>query len=702
MINKPPSQKRSWLIPAILIGSFSFLLVCCTCLVVIGATLSYLQPRLKGSSNLASIFKPSPTVMVIRPTQDVDLPPNLTPTPGVSFPDNPSEVIVSSETVENITNTIVPTSDPIRLAQQLEGKGAIPASLEPTAEIFEPGAQKKFWLTNSDTNENFQVDATLRYVTDHSYFWIENGVDFNSNDLANLANTFETKIYPTNREFFGSEWTPGVDGDPHIYILFGRELGSSIAGYYSSKDEYLPMASEFSNAHEMFIFSADTTSLEEEFTYAVLAHEFQHMIHWFTDRNEEGWVNEGFAELAAFLNGYGVGFHDFSYIEDPDIQLNSWPDGDTGPHYGAAFLFLNYFLNRFGEELTKAVVASPFNGLDSIDRILKENNITDPLNNLPIVANDVFADWVLASFLKDSSIDDGRYTYDNYFLAPQAVETETISTCPSQVQTRDVSQYGVDYIQFTCLGDNILRFEGSILAPLLPVEPYSGDYYLWSNRGDESSMTLTRKFDFQDHSGLLNFHYWTWYDLEKDYDYLYLEASIDGGETWDILITPSGTAEDPSGNSYGWGYNGLSGNPDGTESKGAQWIQEKVDISKYAGKEVLLRFQYVTDAAVNGEGLVVDNIEIPEINYFNDLETDLGGWEAEGFVRIQNIIPQTYRLSLISKGEQTKVEKFSLSGNNILEIPISIGDQTDEVVLVVSGTAPYTRQKAAYQFVVSP
>jgi immune inhibitor A len=37
------------------------------------------------------------------------------------------------------------------------------------------------------------------------------------------------------------------------------------------------------------------------------------MIHWYQDRNESSWLNEGFSELAAFLNGYGGGGFDYVY-----------------------------------------------------------------------------------------------------------------------------------------------------------------------------------------------------------------------------------------------------------------------------------------------------------------------------------------------------------------------------------------------------
>ena len=62
----------------------------------------------------------------------------------------------------------------------------------------------------------------------------------------------------------------------------------------------------------------------------------------------------------------------------------------------------------------------------------------------------------------------------------------------------------------------------------LPADAHSGKYAFWSNKGDSSDMTLTRSFDFTEVNGPIEFSYWTWYDIEKGYDYVYLEASTDG------------------------------------------------------------------------------------------------------------------------------------------------------------------------------
>jgi len=616
----------------------------------------------------------------------------------VPVPVQQEEVFIESEldegafqTLETLKNEVVPNNDLRELASRLAGIDNIPLTVNDAPEVFQIGDQKSFFITNGDTNITSSIEAVLRYETDHVYFWVEDGVEYDDGDMRALVDEFEEKIYPTNRDFFGSEWSPGVDNDPHLFILYANGIGSSIAGYFSSADSVHPLAHEYSNGHEMFLLSAENVWLNEDFTYGVLAHEFQHMIHWYRDRNEDTWLNEGFSELASFLNGYDAGGFDYLYASDPDLQLNDWPNDSnaTTPHYGASFLYVTYFLDRFGEDATKALVADPDNGMDSIDAVLAELGAVDETNGELIGADDVFADWVLANYLQDQRVEDGRYDYSNYAYVPTPELAETVQDCSDGWNNRQVSQYGVDYIEISCEGNYTIQFQGEASVPVLPESAYEGDYAFWSNKGDESDMTLTQEFDFTNARDTVTLNYWTWYDLEQDYDYLYLLASEDG-EDWEIITTPSGTDLDLSGNSYGWGYNGTT---DG-------WIQESVDLSQFAGKKVYLRFEYITDAAVNGEGLLLDMVEIPEIGYLADFEQDDGGWNGDGFVRIENALPQTFRVSLIQNGGDTRVYKYTVNPGELINIPVEIG--RSGATLVVSGTTRFTRQPASYRFEVSP
>ncbi len=676
-------SKKIWII----VGIVTTVLCLCACAALIAAGIlgfNFLREQTGGSANLVEqavtpIFPATPTSGL--PTVTPVIKSNNTPLAAVNG---------AQETYQTIKNAVVPVNDLIELAQRLGGMTNIPTTVIDPGAPYQIGDHKKFWAMNQDTTEQFQVDTVLRAVSDVAYFWIEDGVSYNQEDLDLLMADFSENIVPTNREIFGNEWSPGIDNDPHLFIVYARNLGS-IAGVFSSGDSYPPQVRKYSNAHEIFFLSADSTGLDQNFTYGVLAHEFQHMIHWYRDRNESVWVNEGFSELAAFLNGFDLGGFDYVFSLDPDIQLNDWPPNQnetTIPHYGASFLFMSYFLDRFGKEATQALIANPEDGMDGVDSVLAGMDAVEPQTGQPLRADDLFSDWVLANYIQDPSVGDGRYAYRDYRSAPQVAETEQITDCSGFWQNRQVHQYAADYIRFKCGGDFTLKLDGAGEVGVLAEGAHSGEYAFWSNKGDESDMTLSRQFDFSTVSGPLTFTYWTWFDLEKDYDFLYLLASEDG-QTWQILNTPSCQTYDPSGNSYGCGYNGLI----------AQYIQEKVDLSAFAGKKIWLRFELVTDEAVNSEGFLVDDVAVPEIGYSNDFEKDDGGWQANGFVRIQNRLPQTYRLALITYSAwQTSVQTLTFDANQSLNLPITLNDPQDEVVLVVSGTTRYTRQPAAYRF----
>lgn len=684
-------EKKSKTLPIILtvllILGLCCLVVCLVLLIGGSSLLSFLNNP--EAANGVSNPQVSPEVAEAQDSPTPDTSPSPT---EIMQPTEPTatELTVMErayETLLTLQQEIVPINDPIDLGERLGGISDIPETLPDLNAPYDVGDTQDFWVTNVDSNRNFKVTTTLQYLGDHVYIWIENGVEYDPADLKALGDTFDQEIYPTNQEFFGEEWSPGVDDDPRIYIVYAGGLGYYLAGYYSSADEVHPDAHEFSNAHEMFLINSDNVFLWEEYIYGTLAHEFQHMIHWYTDMNEETWLNEGFSMLAEMINEFDPGNFDQNYVWSPDLQLTDWGAevGSNGPHYGAALLFTTYFLDRFGEDATKALVANEYNGMESIDLVMNELNITDPQTNQVITAEDIFRDWAVANLLGDPNVGDGRYDYTIYPDAPKAFPGNRFSTCPDETTDASVYQFGVDYLEFTCTGDYTLSFEGNTTTSILPVEPYSGDYFFWSNMGDHSNMSLEQTFDFTNTNAPIEMTYQTWFDLEEDYDYVFVSASTDG-QDWEILDTTSCTSANPSGNSYGCGLNG--------QSEG--WQEEQVDLDAYAGQVVTLRFDYVTDAAVNGVGMVIDDIRVDAINYFTDFETDQGGWENAGFVRIQNILPQEFVISIITKGEETNVSNFILDENNTASLDISIGGDTDTIILVVSGSTPYTRQKAEY------
>jgi immune inhibitor A len=302
----------------------------------------------------------------------------------------------------------------------------------------------------------------------------------------------------------------------------------------------------------------------------------------------------------------------------------------------------------------------------------------------------LFSDWVVANYLKDNTILDGRYDYSNYPDGPQMVATQTLYDCANASVSGDVHQFGTDYIDLSCSGNYEITFTGQPVVEVLPLAADDHGKFWWSNRGDSSDITLSRTFDFTNVSAPIQMSYETWYDIETDYDYLYLMASVDGGK-WEILQTPSCTLTNPTGNSYGCAYNG--------QSEG--WITETVGLSEFAGHQVELRFDYVTDGAVTGEGLTLDNISIPAINYKADLEENDGGWTPEGFALIENIVPQPFLLSLINTSDSTApVRSFQVAAGDTLTIDFNGDPQQGKIAIVVSGSNRFTRQVADYSITV--
>jgi len=641
-----------------------------------------------GQSSSSAAAEPTRSIVTANPTETVvDEDALIDPAAG---PESDAMMTRANETLQSLAETIIPIADPISITERLLGIEDIPEVLAERAEPIPVGTVETFWASNVDTDEYFQLDAELAASSDHVYFWVDVDVKVSRQAAVALVHIFEEEIYTTNREFFGSEWRPGVDGDEHLYILFASGLGDSIAGYYSSSDEYSPLVHEYSNGHEMFYLNADNLGLRESFTFGVLAHEFQHMIHWNQDQNEDTWVDEGFAELAMLLNNFDVGGSDYAYLYDPDQTLARWPGepGTAGAHYGQAFLFMTYFLDRFGSDATQALVANEQNGLESVDETLATLGEVDPGSGAPLTGDDVYRDWAIALHVNDASVGNGQYAFASY--QPMSPSRSDTVASPSEL-LRDVSQYGIDYVQVDLPDDYQLTFEGERFVRVVPTDPYGGEYMFYSNRGNESDMTLTRTFDLSDVEGPVELSYWTWFDIEEGWDYLYLEISRDGGRTWEILRTDGGTAYNPTGSSYGWGYTGFSG---GGEQ--AEWIQEVVDLSAYAGEEIMIRFEYLTDASVNGEGLLLDDIRLDAVGYECGFEEDDGGWDAAGFVRIYNRLPQTYRVLVVGEGASTVVEELELDDNNQAVLTISRAKLDREMVIVLA-TTRYTWQTAPYR-----
>ena len=647
----------------------AILLVCLACMAILicAALLWFLLDRSVSAPGAPiSSTPPVPTAMV------EELPP------------------VASSPESLLADVRLPFADPYDLAKRLQhirGVQPLPTPLVPVP--YSVGDSSSFWVLNLGSAQSFQISATLQYVGPHVYMWVQDEVTVGLDSLERSARTFEQLLYPTVRRYFGAEWSPGIDNDAHLTVLNAHFTGAS--GYFSSSDQYPATVVPTSNGREMFYINVDNLQPGSLSYDSTLAHEFQHMIHWFADPNEDVWVSEGLSELAEHLCGYSKDGRIQVFTGDPDIQLTTWEanSGRVSTHYAASFLFMAYLAERFGPDWTRDLVASEQNGSAGLDAVLRAHGST-------LSFEDVFADWVVANYLDGESGDADVAPFRYEGLDVQVRPGRVLSSYPAQ-GAGNVNQYGTDYIELGPSAQDLqVEFSGQATTRLVPNAAHSGSYQWWSNRGDNSDMTLTRAFDLRGLSRA-TLQAWVWYDIEDGWDYAYVEVSADGGETWQILPGHHTTTRNPSGQSYGHGYTGLS---EGRGAAGAaQWIEETFDLSPFAGRQVLVRFEYVTDDAVNHPGLCVDDIRIPELDYSYDAEAGDDGWVAQGFVRTDNRLHQRYLVQVIRMGEDAGVQRLFVAGSQGATLTIPRFDEdAGRSILVISGLTRFSNEPAQYQY----
>ncbi|MCC6455332.1 MAG: immune inhibitor A [Caldilineaceae bacterium] len=650
---------------------------------------------LLGACTLRWGLQSDPLRPVATPTRYLGADPGgglLQPVPVATPPLLSTDELVKLSTAEQMAVVVAPARDVRDLAMRFKPElGEIPLVVNERTPDYNVGDRLEFWAHNMGNGTNFTVTAELIHKTDVAYVWVEAGQRVDVNRMVEAVDRFSTQSYPSLRAFFGSEWKPGVDNDPRLHILHARGLGSGIAGYYSSSDEYSRLAQPHSNEKEMFyidldwatgLFGASAQSYD-----TVLAHEFQHMVHWHTDRNEETWVNEGLSEFAQDVAGFGPTIT-FSrdFIRVPDTQLNSWGIGSAGnnAHYGAAYLFMAYFAQRFGPELTRALVAHPANGILGFDDVLAatESGIT---------FDDLFADWVVANYVDDPDAlgREGLYGYRSFNQEQPPVDA-SYDEYPTVLRQSTVANYGTDYLLLEGEGDLVFHFRGDAMTQLADLQSTTPRYFWWSNRGDNSDVRLTRHFDLSSlPAGTpIEMTAGLWWEIEQGYDFAYVAASRDG-ETWTIL-PGSSTLESDSSNALGPGYTGSS---DG-------WRTERFDLSAYAGEEVAVRFEYVTDDALNRRGLFVKEIAIPAIEYASDFEQGADGWESEGWLFTDNQLRQDWIVQLLTleNGTLTGIERAEVDAQGRVSLPVPGLGAGRSAVIAISGAAPVMMEAAPYEY----
>ncbi|MSQ14931.1 MAG: hypothetical protein EXR50_03605 [Dehalococcoidia bacterium] len=570
-----------------------------------------------------------------------------------------------------------PNLDLIGASQRLRGvaPSTTPAGLPAVSPQI--GSSEEFWIIEIEPVRRFSVNAVLKDITPHALWYSDSSIQVSDEAIRASAQEFESTIYPLLTSTLGFQ-----DKDvPMLTILNSSFRGAS--GYFSSRDMYPTSVYPFSNQRPMLYIHAGALRPGTRGYNSVVSHEFQHYLHWLADPNEESWINEGMSVWTEELSGFKPGI-DRALSQNADIQLTFWdadPSSST-PHYASAYLFMRYLAQRYGgSRVMGTLMKESADSIDGINDFLAKLGHSDRFTN-------VFAQWVAANFL-----DSKPGTSGHYDDSPVKVRA-TATVRSGESLSSKVHQFGARYYEIGNIRpETIIRFAGEPANKLIPAQPKSGSFQWWSNRGDFIDSTMTREFDLSGvSSATLVFS--LWYDTEDKWDYGYIEASPDGGHTWKIMQGSHITVDNPVGNAFGPGYTGISGG-----GNASAWLDERVDLTSYAGGKVLVRFEYITDEAVNLNGVAVDDIRVPEIGYSTDAEHGDDGWIRDGFVRTDNFVPQEYLVQAIVfyQGGEVRVVPVQLDRMKVGSLGVnSLGSGVERVVVAVSGAAPITTETAPF------
>ena len=257
---------------------------------------------------------------------------------------------------------------------------------------------------------------------------------------------------------FGNAWGPHdytklipPESASRVHILFLDIDGdgipspgqSRVYGYFHGVHNFLRTSRPTSNERLMFFMDAalmadrdgptwDVSDRRPSAIISVLAHEFQHMIHFYQkpvlrDAVSETWLNEMASEVAEDLvadkiesNGPRAVAHDDPAAGEPgiergrlprynfhnDIQVTAWDYSDSLKHYSISYALGAYLARTYGgAALFGDIVASGQSGIAAIEAALRSHGHAESFG-------DVLANWAVANLLSDNPQAPSPYRYN--------------------------------------------------------------------------------------------------------------------------------------------------------------------------------------------------------------------------------------------------------------------------------------------------
>ncbi len=334
------------------------------------------------------------------------------------------------------------------------------------------------------------TDWDLRATTAHSNIYVASGQFVPQSDVDAIAATFESPIYDNVTDWFHPV-SPPSSVNIKIYDL-GDGAGG-VGGFFIPS----PMTRS-----DLYVDSQDLR-YSQTWAFEIVAHEFQHMLHYDLDANEDIWLNEGLADLAVRVSlgpgTSGIQSHIDVYESLPENDLLIWDEGQppdylgTIADYGRAYAFVAYLVDHFGgKDLVRSILSDGRNSLDSIDRQLEAKGYTERT-------------WDVVSMEKGANmVDDPTYGGRVYHQGLINIKMTTMfasrSSYPYQGTLALTVRYSGYYLRFTN-GDPMLgvivnstkAYHAAIIGTL-------GGFTMWSTNltGPPSVPTFAQLSRFGD------------------------------------------------------------------------------------------------------------------------------------------------------------------------------------------------------------
>ncbi len=533
-------------------------------------------------------------------------------------------------------------------------------------------------LITQDAYDSF--DGTYYNFSNPYGTWDRYGDLISIPQLEGLMEEFDDNIYPTVTSVFGEPLPRGDEGQKVWVLIFNIRDESY---YDDSQTSYAVgyFSASTSAEYNKNIFHCDTYDWEnrvgpgsDRTMEGAFAHEFQHLVHFDQDPDEPSWVDEGCADLAIYLCGYGHWASHLAYyvVFHWLTSLTFWGGGLED--YGASYLFILYLFEHYGGiDFIKDLVQEQANGIEGVQNTLYAHGYCISFDSL-------FDRWTIANYLDETEKWGGKYGYESLDLGPDSwgwtMDDSLTYYWGEPIFYGDwelsgwwgsPQPYTAHYYRFTTDTFAKVYMEGDIFSG---TTAFSGTYEWYSDANAWAWRSFSQTFTIPDDGATLNFM--TYFEIEDDWDYGYVEVhDLTTGE-WVTLNDPNARmwiynislgdyeylpmrtfVDQPQDNPYtpagreptdyeaAGTWFGFTGASDG-------WIPISMDLSAFKGHQVEVHFRLWQDGAFTLQNMYVDDISIPEIGFSDDVEAGEDGWATDGWYVTDGILYNDWEVTVLN------------------------------------------------------